>query len=243
MDDTRENASMTLETFWRLANKCISIDPGRPALASAFRFGSYGVATDGRIALIKEMTADEMCAGLLPRADGTQAKVGEVLIDRTIPQLAVEIARDIYAKYEIKACKMQAVAAAIMADMEPHIARSENPRDWYGNGTRVIMPNPARTYISGYYGMILADLLSASGPFEAFAHIHDSDMPLLFKGERWRCILMPLRSHSIFMTAEPSEYCKTSIADAASGALVARFMEDRPALQALRFPKKEGVEA
>jgi len=242
MDDTRENASMTLEAFLWLANKCISIDPGRPALASAFRLGSYGVATDGRIALIKEMTADEMCAGLLPRADGTQTEVGEVLIDRTIPQLAGEIARGIYGKYEIKVCKMQAVAAAIVADMAPHIAR-EDSRDWYEDSTRVIMPNAARTYISGYYGMILADLLPAGGPFEAFAHKHDSDMPLLFKGERWHCILMPLRTRSIFTMTGPSEYRKTSIADAASGALVARFMEDRPALQALRFPEKEGVQA
>ena len=84
--------------------------------------------------------------------------------------------------------------------------------------TAVIMANPARSIIAGYYASLIAALVRYHGPVEAYADMNDPHAELYFRGANWHCVLMPrlTRSRDIWWDF----YGGCAISDASTGELV-----------------------
>ena len=79
--------------------------------------------------------------------------------------------------------------------------------------TSVIMPNPARSVVAGYYASLIYGLVHLFGPADAYSDVRNPHDMLFFQGSCWKCVLMPRLAKGF-----SHSYC--AIADAITGKLV-----------------------
>ena len=134
-------------------------------------------------------------------------------------------------------CSMMEAVIAAFAHIEPEMMwlRANEPdeddpdadglpdsvRHVHTSFTAVIMANPARSVIAGYYASLIAGLMKYHGPVEAYADKNDPNTALYFRGPDWNCMLMPRRVSFKGMNVSWNYYYNgRAIGDACTGRLV-----------------------
>ena len=208
-----------------------SEDVMRPALREPFRHGDHLFATDGRIALVcRSGTSD----GIKETDDVQQKSIGERIINEHVKACEVCIERCQYQKYELG--KISDAVCAAFANVEPEMMwlrmnepDEDDPDDDFEPDsvrhihevfTAVIMADPARSVVAGYYASLIMGLENNFGPVEAFANTDNPEAELFFRGPDWKCVLMPRRAKSGGVNHEWNYYGGCAIADAQTGKLV-----------------------
>ena len=244
---------MTPGEFLSIAPMFASDDVTRPQLHEAFRHGHNLFVTDGRIALVCDasgLDADDIGE----TDDEKQRSCGESIIKKYIEPFKAKVDNGQYREYGL-ASITEAVCAAF-ANIEPEMMRlranepdeddpdadgsPDSVRDVHHMFTAIIMPNHARSVISGYYASLVVGLMKSYGPVAAYADPHNPHAPLYFCGEKWDCALMPRLVKPRGFNYEWNYYGGCAIGDAWSGKLVwGREGGSYPDIDELRFGKKE----
>lgn len=239
---------MTASEFMSIAPMFASEDVCRPALRVPFRHGNHLFATDGRIAFACEaygLDADE----IKETHDEQQRNVGRRILDDNIKPVEAEIDSGKYSGFGL--CSIGEAVCAAFANVEPEMMalRANEPdeddpcndfepdsvRLVHERFTAVIMANPARSFVSGYYASLIYGLMRNYGPVEAYADRHDPHARLYFRGDNWRCVLMPRLVSPRGCCWEWNYYGGCAIADASTGDLVWRRTDGvNPDIDALR---------
>lgn len=242
---------VTASEFMAIAPMFASEDVTRPALSEPFRCGDRLFVTDGRIAL-----ASARLTGLCKIAETTDKNrqgLG-ISIMSMVEMNEEKIAKGLLEGYGL--CSMTEAVVAAFANVEPEMMwlRANEPdedepdeddpdadgspdsvRHVHESFTCVIMANPARSVIAGYYASLIAGLMKYYGPVEAYADRNDPNAMLYFRGPDWNCALMPLKVCSKGMNWDWNYYGRCAIADAWTGKLVhGRDEEGNPDLDAFR---------
>lgn len=241
---------MTPSEFYSIAPLFTSEDETRRALCSAFRHLHYLFASDGRIALICDAHCVEADC-INETADESQRGIAGSLLKDYV----VKIQKRIGGWYEqFPLGKLAEAACAAFNDIEPDMmwlrSNAVDDDDPEANGdldsvryvheafTSVIMANKPRSLIAGYYASLIAGLAKFYGHVDAYTDPIDPHAPLFFRGDNWRCILMPRLVKPRNGNWEWDYYGGCSIADAATGELVRPRHEREPDLDILRQNKK-----
>ena len=241
---------MTPSEFYSIAPLFISEEETRRALCSAFRHRHHLFASDGRIALICDAHCVEADC-INETADESQRGIADSLLKDYV----VKIQKRIGGWYEpFPLGKLAEAACAAFADVEPEMmwlrSNAVDDDDPEANGdldsvryvheafTSVILANKPRSLIAGYYASLIAGLAKFYGPVDAYTDPIDPHAPLFFRGDNWRCILMPRLVKPRNGNWEWDYYGGCSIADAATGELVRPRHEREPDLDILRQIKK-----
>lgn len=223
---------MTASEFMGMAPMFASEDGSRKSLGNSFRHGNHMFVTDGRIALIGSasgLDADEIRV----TADPSQKNVGSRLLDEHLMLVEAKIDNGAYLEYDL--CSIGEAVCEVFASIEPemmylrmnepdpeyldHDVKPESVRNVHDKFSVVIMANPARSVISGYYASLIAGLVKYYGPVVAFADKDNPHAELYFRGDNWDCILMPRRV-KFQSDSHWDSYLGCAIADAESGKLV-----------------------
>lgn len=236
---------MTASEFMGIAPMFASEDGSRRSLSASFRHGHHLFVTDGRIALVGDasgLDADEIRS----TSDASQKNVGDRLLNEHVSVINSKIDSGAYCEYDLR--DISGAVCEVFASIEPEMMwlrmNEPDPDDLYSDGmpnsvryvhdtfSVVIMANPARTVISGYYASLIMGLVNYYGPVRAYADKHNPHAELYFGGDDWDCVLMPRRvkGHGDGW----DNYLGCSIADAVSGKLVHR-RGSTINLDALRF--------
>lgn len=241
---------MTPGEFLSIAPMFASDDVTRPQLHEAFRHGNNLFVTDGRIALVCDasgLDADDIGE----TTDEMQRSCGDKIV-KYIAEIKAKVESGRYRGYGL--ADLTAAVCAAFANIEPEMMelRANEPdedgspdsvRYIHQTFTAVIMPNPARSVISGYNASLIVGLMKSYGPVYAYADTRDPEAPLYFRGENWQnwhCILMPRLVRSRGINYEWNYYGGCAIGDAWSGKLVwGREDDSYPDIDELRFGKKE----
>ena len=238
---------MTASEFMAIAPMFTSEDVTRPALSEPFRYGTHLFATDGRIAIAYNALHTELCK-IAETTDERRQSLGRSIMSM-VEMNDAKIARGEYKAYGL--CSIMEAVVAAFANVEPEMmwlrANELDDDDPDANGspdsvrhvhesfTCVIMANPARTLIAGYYASLIAGLVKYHGPVEAYADASDPHAMLYFRGPDWNCVLMPRMVCSKGTSWEWNRFGECSIADAWTGSLVhGRDEENNPDIDALR---------
>lgn len=239
---------MTASEFMAIAPMFASEDVTRPSLHEPFRCGDRLFATDGRIALAYRARFTELCK-ITETTDEKRRSLGKSIMGM-IESNDAKIASGKYQGFGL--CSMMEAVIAAFANVEPAMMwlRANEPdeddpdadgspdsvRHVHVSFTAVIMANPARSLIAGYYASLIAGLVKYHGPVEAYADENDPHAMLYFRGPDWNCVLMPRKVGIKGANREWSYYFGgCSIADAWTGTLVwGRDNENLPDLDALR---------
>ena len=224
---------MTASEFMAIAPMFASEDGSRKSLSASFRLGHHLFVTDGRIALVGDasgLDADEIRG----TSDASQMNVGNRLLNEHISVVESKIDSGAYCEYDLR--NIGEAVCEVFASIEPEMMwlRMNEPdpdnldSDGIPNSVRyvhdtfsvIIMANPARTVISGYYASLIVGLMGYFGSVRAYADKDDPHAELYFSGDNWDCVLMPRRvkDHGDGW----DNYLGCAIADAASGQLVHR---------------------
>lgn len=238
---------MKCKEFMAIAPMFASEDVTRPSLHTPFRHGNNLFVTDGRIALVCDancLAAAEISEDINER----QRDIGDRLL-KSIETLKSKIDSGEYRGYGL--CSIAEAVVAAFANVEPEMMwlRTNEPdeddpdADGAPNSVRyvheaftaVIMANPARSLVAGYYASLISSLVKYHGPVAAYADLHDPHAPLYFSGDNWHCILMPRLVNARGNNFLWDYYGGGAIADAATGNLVWGREEDgNPDINALR---------
>lgn len=224
---------MNTRKFMAIAPMFASEDQKRRTLYTPFRHGNNLFVSDGRIALVadaRRLDADK----IMETGDERQRGVGDKLLDY-IKTIKADIECHKYCGYGL--CSISEAVCAAFADLEPDMMMlranetdeddpdadglPDSVRYVHGTFSAVIMANPARSVISGYYASLVAGLMRNFGPVAAYADKHDPHKPLYFKGDDWSCVLMP-RLVKPYSNNFDWDYGGCSVADAATGDIVWR---------------------
>ena len=238
---------MTASEFMAIAPMFASEDETRRALCCAFRYGHHLFVTDGRIALAHRVRFTELCK-IAETTDEKQRSLGES-IKGMVESCDAKVANGKYQGFGL--CSMMEAVIAAFANVEPEMmwlrANEPDEDDPDADGspdsvrhvhelfTSVIMANPARSVIAGYYASLIAGLMKYHGPVEAYADASDPHAMLYFRGPDWNCALMPRMVCSKGTSWEWNRFGGCSIADAWTGSLVYECDEEgNPDMDALR---------
>lgn len=240
---------MKISDFLAIAPMFASEDKTRPTLSESFRLGNRVFVSDESQALVAKLP---QCALVMPE---THDKLQKGICDKTLQYIeAIESKIDAgeyvwYGYGDISGAVSEAVA-----NLEPEMMRlrmnmldSDDPdNDGMPYSVRlvqerhsaVIMANPARTVVNGYNASLIAGLIKNFGPVEAYAAKDDPHAELYFRGDNWKCIVMPLRVGGYDSSVH--YWCYHAIADAKTGELIHAFGHTVN-IDVLRFPayKKE----
>lgn len=239
---------MTIDEFRAIAPMFASEDVTRPSFHTPFRYKDYMFVTDGRIALACRFYGFSF-GGIAETTNARQKDIGERIIRNHIEATEAKIDSGKYCGYGM--CSITEAVVAAFANVEPEmmylrskILDDDDPEaDCLPNSVRyvheaftaVILANPARSMIAGYYASLIAGLMKYQGPVEAYADRNDPHAMLYFRGKNWCCQLMPRiveKRGSNFMW---DFYGGCAISDASTGDLVWGRDEDRcPDIDALR---------
>lgn len=241
---------MKASDFMSIAPMFTSEDECRKSFQTPFRHGNHLFATDGRIALVGDasgLDADE----ILETSNLEQRKIGDRLIAEHIEAREKDVYSGKYHGYGL--CNIGEAVCAAFANLEPDmmLLRANKPwpddpdddgkpdsvREVQHSFAFVIMANPVRTVIAGYYASLIFGLMRNYGPVEAFADMNDPHAELYFRGRNWKCALMPVRVVGNPWTTLADMFDGRAIADAATGLLVHRRDAGMVDIDALRFPK------
>ena len=243
---------MTASEFMAIAPMFASEDVTRPSLHEPSRCGDRLFVTDGRIALAHRARFTELCK-IAETTDEKRRSLGKSIMGM-IESNDAKIASGKYQGFGL--CSMMEAVIAAFANVEPEMMwlRANEPdeddpdadgspdsvRHVHESFTSVIMANPARSVIAGYYASLIAGLMKYHGPVEAYADASDPHAMLYFRGPDWNCALMPRMVCSKGTCWEWNCFGGCSIADAWTGSLVyGRDEEGNPDMDALR----KGVKA
>lgn len=218
---------MTASEFMAIAPMFASEDVTRPSLHEPFRCGDRLFATDGRIALAHRARFTELCR-IAETTDEKLLGLGKSIMSM-IEQNDAKIASGKYQGYGL--CSMWEAVIAAFANVEPEMMwlRANEPdedgspdsvRYVHESFTSVIMANPARSVIAGYYASLIAGLMKYHGPVEAYADASDPHAMLYFRGPDWNCALMPRLVKPCGVCHVWNYYGGCAIADAMTGKLV-----------------------
>lgn len=238
---------MTASEFMAIAPMFASDDVTRPSLHEPFRCGDRLFATDGRIALAHRARFTELCK-ITETTDERRLGLGKSIIG-IVEMNEAKIAKGEYKGYGL--CSITEAVVAAFANVEPEMmwlrANELDDDDPDANGspdsvrhvheqfTCVIMANPARSLIAGYYASLIAGLVKYHGPVEAYSDENDQHAMLYFRGPDWNCALMPRMVGTKGSHLEWRYFGGCSIADAWTGNLVHGCDEENnPDIDALR---------
>lgn len=224
---------MNTYEFMSIAPMFASEDKTRPAICASFRHGNNLFVTDGRIALVadaRRLDADR----IMTTGNKQQKNIGDKVLDY-IRVIKSDIERHAYCGYGL--CSIREAVCAVVADLEPDMmvlraneCDDDDPGDFglpdsvrfiHDKFSMVIMANPARSVISGYYASLIVGLMKHFGPVAAYADSRNPHKPLYFQGDDWHCVLMPRRVDG-FGVCFGWDYCGCAVADAATGDIVWR---------------------
>lgn len=242
---------MTIEEFKLFAERCVSEDVTRPALAKAFRAGARAYVTDGRIALALDLAEDMDVSDI----EYSYSHIPG-MIDNHITDFCSALSAGKCEAFSLDAAKLRTAAAATFADLKPHEdyfrtyeADPDDPDDAttietlrfvHCRYSRVILPNRSRTVIAGYYAAVLADILAATNAGVAYIRHGVWRAPIFVRGANLTVMLMPLRTTHEFGETRWLDVC--AVADAATGELLHSYGDAKQIdLNALRFPAKGGA--
>ena len=222
---------MKASEFMAIAPMFAGEDVTRPAFSTPFRHGDHLFATDGRIALA--CAAGIEVGGILETSDKTQLHIADRIINDHFGSCEVKIIDGEYLRYDLDGL-CDAVCAAF-ANVEPEMMwlRMNDPdaddpdadfepdsvRHVHEAFTSIIMANKARSIVAGYYASLIVGLMANFGPVDAYASDNPHDM-LYFRGDNWKCVLMPRLVKSKGICHEFNLYGGCAIADARTGKLV-----------------------
>lgn len=236
---------MTASEFMAIGPMFASEDVTRPSLNEPFRCGGHLFATDGRIALVHRAMSTEL-SRIAETPDESRLNIGKSIMDM-VELNDAKIARGKYRSYGLGSISAAAIAA--FANVEPKMMwlRANEPdeddpdadcspnsvRHVHETFTSVIMANPARSLIAGYYASLIAGLEKYHGPVEAYADVSDPNAMLYFRGDYWNCMLMPICTSC--NSGNLKYYSGHAIADARTGRLAWGCNEENhPDMEALR---------
>ena len=242
---------MTIEEFTLFAERCVSEDVTRPALAKPFRAGARAYVTDGRIALALDLTGDMDVSGI----EYSYSHIPG-MIDKYITDFCSALSAGKCEAFSLDATKLRTAAAATFADLKPHEdylrtyeADPDDPDDVtimealrfvHCRYSRVILPDRSRTVIAGYYAADLADIFDATHAGVAYIRHDITNPPICARGANWTVMLMPLRNTHEF--GETRWLDASAIADAATGELLHSYGDaEQIDLDTLRFPREGGA--
>ena len=238
---------MKASEFMAIAPMFAGEDVTRPAFSMPFRHGDHLFATDGRIALAHRARFTELCK-IAETTDEKRLGIGKSIMGM-IESNDAKIASGKYQGFGL--CSMMEAVIEAFANVEPEMmwlrANEPDEDDPDADGspdsvryihelfTSVIMANPARSVIAGYYASLIAGLMKYHGPVEAYADANDPHAMLYFRGPDWNCALMPRMVCSKGKCWEWNCFGGCSVADAWTGSLVyGRDEEGNPDMDALR---------
>ena len=223
---------MKASEFMAIAPMFTGEDVTRPAFSTPFRHGHHLFATDGRIALACDasgLDADE----IQETPDETQRHIGERIINDHFKSCEDKIANREYRRFSLEG--VCAAMCAAFANVEPEMMwlRMNDPdaddpdadfepdsvRHVHEAFTSIIMANKARSIVAGYYASLIVGLMANFDPVDAYASDNPHDM-LYFRGDNWKCVLMPRLVKSKGICHEFNLYGGCAIADARTGKLV-----------------------
>jgi len=221
---------MKASDFLAIAPMFASEDGTRKAFETSFRHGHHLFATDGRIALVTDAYSLD--------TDGIfETREKDVYCGK-------------YRGYGL--CNIGEAVCAAFANLEPDmmLLRANKPwpddpdddgkpdsvREVHNAFVSIILANPARTVIAGDYASLIFGLVRHYGPVEAFADPNNPHAELYFRGDNWRCVLMPLRIVSSPFRSVADMFYGRAISDAATGELVHKRSDGEVNIDALRFP-------
>ena len=224
---------MTANEFMAIAPMFASEDVTRPTLLKPFRCGDHLFVTDGRIALECRARFSDL-RKIAETIDENQRRLGKSIMGM-IESNNAKIAKGEY--QGVGLCSMMEAVIAAFAHIEPEMMwlRANEPdeddpdadglpdsvRHVHTSFTAVIMANPARSVIAGYYASLIAGLMKYHGPVEAYADKNDPNTALYFRGPDWNCMLMPRRVSFKGMNVSWNYYYNgRAIGDACTGRLV-----------------------
>ena len=215
---------MKADEFMAIAHFFTSEDVTRPSFNTPFRHGDHLFATDGRIAIAYDGTD---IGEIQETSNETQKQIGDRIINDHFGVCKQKIASGEYRKYEIG--KIKDAVCAVFANVEPEMmwlrSNALDDDDPEANGdldsvryvheafTSVIMANPARSVVAGYYASLIYGLDKIFGPAEAYSDVRNPHDMLFFLGSCWKCVLMPRLAKGFIHS-----HC--AIADAITGKLV-----------------------
>jgi len=225
---------MKVDEFLSIAPMFADEDGTRKELCTSFRYGHNLFVTDGRIALVGDATSLD-ADYIHNTADVKQQKIGDRLLKKHIEPIWDKIDSGAYCEYDLY--DVDNAVCEVFASIEPEMmylrTHDLDPESLDNNVTLdsvrhvhdkfsvVIMANPARSVISGYYASLIAGLVKYYGPVHAYADKDNPHAELYFRGNNWHCVLMPRRVDSIG-SSNWDCYLGCSIADAEIGELVHR---------------------
>lgn len=241
---------MTIEEFKLFAERCVSEDVTRPALAKAFRAGARAYVTDGRIALALDLTGDMDVSGI----EYSYSHIPG-MIDKYITDFCSALSAGKCEAFSLDAAKLRAAATATFADLKPEedhlrtyeadpddpddVPTMETLRFVHCRYSRVILPDRSRTVIAGYYAAVLADIFAATNAGVAYIRHDITNSPICARGANWAVMLMPLRNTHEF--GETRWLDASAVADAATGELLHSYGDAKQIdLDTLRFPGEGG---
>ena len=196
-------------------------DVPRPAFNTPFRHGGHLFASDGRIALVCSDTGS-----VKETEDEMQKHIGNRLINDHIKTCEESIANCKYRRFDLG--KLSEAVCAAFANVEPDMMElrmnlpdddpdedfePDSVRHVHSIFTSVIMANPARSVVAGYYASLIYGLDKIFGPAEAYSDVRNPHDMLFFLGSCWKCVLMPRLAKGFIHS-----HC--AIADAITGKLV-----------------------
>ena len=203
-------------------------DAPRPAFSTPFRHGDHLFASDGRIALVCSDTGS-----VNETEDEMQKHIGNRLINEHIKTCEDNIACGKYRSFDLG--KLSEAVCAAFANVEPDMMElrmnlpdddpdedfePDSVRHVHSVFTSVIMANPARSVVAGYYASLIYGLVHLFGPADAYSDVRNPHDILYFRGSCWRCVLMPRLAKGRGISYEWNYYGGCAIADAISGKLV-----------------------
>lgn len=239
---------MNEEQFKEFAERIASEDETRIALRSAFQWSGHSIVSDGRVALVVDKAFES-----LPAAADSQETIGRSLYNDILPGQS----KDEYAEFNLDVDLLGRAATATAQDLAPemetlrhYVADPDDPDDMDSydseryvleRHTYVIMPDPRRSVIAGYYASVIADICKGRA-VRAYASQKTSNKTLYVKGDTWQLAIMPIRMVSRRRNIPYNEIRGTAVADAKTGELVWHRKEDDACpIDTLRFPKESEV--
>ena len=239
---------MKASDFLAIAPMFASEDGTRKAFETSFRHGHHLFVTDGRIALVTDAYRLDT-DGIFETRDLEQRRIGDKII-ANIEALEKDVYSGKYHGYGL--CNIGEAICAAFANLEPDmmLLRANKPwpddpdddgktysvREVHNAFASIILANPARTVIAGYYASLIFGLVRNYGPVAAFADPKSPHAELYFRGDNWKCVLMPLRDVSSPFTSTADMFYDRAVSDAATGELVHKRCDSAIDIDALRFP-------
>ena len=219
---------MNTGEFMAIAPLFTSEYVSRPSFTTPFRHGDHLFASDGRIALVCSDTGS-----VNETEDEMQKKIGNRLINEHIKTCEDNIACGKYRSFDLG--KLREAVCAAFANVEPDMMElrmnlpdddpdedfePDSVRHVHSVFTSVIMANPSRSVVAGYYASLIYGLVHFFGPADAYSDVSDPHDMLYFRGSCWKCVLMPRLAKGRGISYEWNYYGGCAIADAMTGKLV-----------------------